>query len=370
MGATSRGPSDLGARSSASGEHQRAPFRDTEYHQAPFRADGLLQEDDEEEGQEQWWQGWWQSNSEWSEDTWRTKEYEPPTSWDTSSDIFIPEFLAGFLLLHRSGLDAHERANMMAAIRGEFSLLSVSCALREQWGDEDLQKRDRLKSDASALWAEDEEDHDLQGLMADDGFDGIEAMSPEDQEAYMTEQDKVETALAAIQAQKATLREARWKQKQMKLGRGFFPPKPFQRAGQDAGGQRSSSGQKLCFRCGGPHLIAIVQSPPSRHELLKRQLRLPLGLAMEKEESSLFGQQEEGLAADETVHRCYGVIDSGATSSLASVDALEQVMKANVAMHGATMMEVDTSRRPTFRFGNGFGKTVNSHPGSWSWREG
>ena len=33
---------------------------------------------------------------------------------------FLPDFLTAFLLLNRSGLDAHERANILAAIRGEF----------------------------------------------------------------------------------------------------------------------------------------------------------------------------------------------------------------------------------------------------------
>ena len=54
-------------------------------------------------------------------------------SWDTSSEIFIPEFLAGFLLLHRAGLDAAERANILAAIRAQFGTTTVARALREQW---------------------------------------------------------------------------------------------------------------------------------------------------------------------------------------------------------------------------------------------
>ena len=51
--------------------------------------------------------------------------------------------LTGFLLLQRSGLDAGERANVLAAIRGEFSVTSVERALKEQWADDDLLKRDK-----------------------------------------------------------------------------------------------------------------------------------------------------------------------------------------------------------------------------------
>ena len=56
---------------------------------------------------------------------------------------------------------------------------------------------------------------------------------------YWSEQDKIEEAMAAIKVQKATLREARWKQKQMKLGRSFYPlremPRPSS-AGVSKGG--------------------------------------------------------------------------------------------------------------------------------------
>ena len=67
-----------------------------------------------------WWQTAWQGDGDWTEQSWRSQEFAPPKSWDTSSEIFIPEFLAGFLLLHRAGLDAQERANILAAVRGEF----------------------------------------------------------------------------------------------------------------------------------------------------------------------------------------------------------------------------------------------------------
>ena len=87
------------------------------------------------------WSGWsWNSWGAWASgfSDWKSQEYEPPLTWDTSSEIFIPEFLAGFLLLHRAGLDAQEKANILAAIRGEFSTSSVERALREQWADDDL----------------------------------------------------------------------------------------------------------------------------------------------------------------------------------------------------------------------------------------
>ena len=124
---------------------------------------------DREAGDWSSWRMWhgcgWSAWSQWSGGRiWRTQEYEPPRMWDTSKKIFIPEFLAGFLLLHRAGLDTQEKANILAAIRGEFSTLSVGWVLREQWSDEDLSRRDKAKmNNAYYTAADEEEDEALTG---------------------------------------------------------------------------------------------------------------------------------------------------------------------------------------------------------------
>lgn len=71
----------------------------------------------------------------WSREPWQIAEYESPESWDASEAIFITEFLAGFLLLHRSGLESNEKSNILGSIRGEFSTMSVGRALREERSD-------------------------------------------------------------------------------------------------------------------------------------------------------------------------------------------------------------------------------------------
>ena len=117
----------------------------------PFREDGRIDEDDSSVAEENEWHGytwsWAGSGGNWS---WKTPEFEPPTPWDYSEEPFIPEFLAGFLLLHRSGLDPAEKSNVLTAIKGEFTIQAVAKALREQWSDSDLAKRDKYKA-GSAL---------------------------------------------------------------------------------------------------------------------------------------------------------------------------------------------------------------------------
>ena len=170
---------------------------------------------------------------------------------EVRSMLFIPEFLAGFLLLHRAGLDPQEKANILAAIRGEFSTASVGRALREQWSDEDLMRRDKSKMGA-AYFANDQDDEVLFANEDDDQV--LENMDADEREAYFSEQEKVDEALVVIQAQKATLKEARWKQRQMKLGRNFFPPKAMPK-GQGKG-YKAGGGPIKCFNCGGPHKVA------------------------------------------------------------------------------------------------------------------
>ena len=172
--------------------------------------------------------------SEWSGGrTWRTQEYEPPRTWDTSEEIFIPEFLAGFLLLQRAGLDTQEKANILAAFRGEFSTLSVGRALREQWSDEDLSRRDKAKMSTAYYTAADEEEDEAPSWSTTTSRTGTSTTT-----AYLAEQERAEEEMMVIKAQKATLKEARWKQKQLKLGRQFYPPKgmPKGSSGSSGGG--------------------------------------------------------------------------------------------------------------------------------------
>ena len=92
-----------------------------------FDDNGRLHEDDDEDahdaggesrpwrdgkGASQW--SWRQSDwRDWNWDSWKSEEYMPPPSWGTEVKDFLPDYLVGFLLLHRSGLDAHERANIL-----------------------------------------------------------------------------------------------------------------------------------------------------------------------------------------------------------------------------------------------------------------
>ena len=57
----------------------------------------------------------------------------------------------------------------------------------------------------------------------------------------------------------------------------------------------------------------------------------------------------------------YAVVDTGATETVGSLDALQFIMNKRLQDRGHEMIEIDTSRRKSFRFGNGESKRSVSH---------
>ena len=216
------------------------------------------------------------------------------------------------MLLHRSGLEPNEKSNILAAIKGEFSTAAVSKALREQWSDSDLAKRDKQKGQ-SACFA-DEDDPDDEALFGEE--DAFYSEDPEIQEAYACEQEKIDHALEAIKIHKATLKEARWNQKQMRLGRNYYPPKPFSKG--DGKGNRQK-GQIQCFRCGGPHMQAQCPHRKSEAKIAEEAAKIAF-MATESTPPATVGAQFAGAAveaaqvASSVMHQCMGIIDSGCHS--------------------------------------------------------
>ena len=61
-----------------------------------------------------------------------------------------------------------------------------------------------------------------------------------------------------------------------------------------------------------------------------------------------------GLSTEEAVARGMAVLDGGATKTLSSIQALENIMKINVREKGHNgLLEVNLEDRPVFSFGNG-----------------
>ena len=243
-----------------------------------------------------------------------------------------------------STVDAHERANILAAIRGQFSVSSVSRALREQWADEDLMRRDRRKDQAMFVEEDSGDEADFEATEDTPDPDG----EPEAYAADQEEQQKIDEAIEAIQQHKRTLKDARWRQHQVKLKRKFYPVKGKGKGA--ASGKSGRDGQGLkCLKCGGPH---STQGCPKKMEDVK--------VATETSEFAFHAGQEQSLSVEaamvtqhEALERGLGIVDCGATASLASIDAMEAIMKVNLEKYGRDRVTVLPENRPTFKFGNG-----------------
>ena len=331
-----------------------------------FDDQGRLPEEEEEEDSQSatahsgwsWRQSDWQDG--WGWQGWRSAEYVPPPSWETEVKDFIPDYLTGFLLLSRSGLDAHERANILAAIRGEFSVTAVERALKEQWNDEDLQRRDRLKHTANvAAGMDDGWDDDDDALAAHQDVPDYEN-EPEVFAAYMEEQSIIDSALEAIREKKRTLKEARWRQTQVRQSRKYYPSHRYPPSSRNHGSSSASQGSKehevkKCLKCGGPHSTANCPVKGQRAQVSEEaeivfgateEPSFPTALTNEDVLAFNTGELPDRILAGK------GVIDCGATSTLGSVTALESIMANNLEVKGSDRVEVDPSVRPTFRFGN------------------
>ena len=65
------------------------------------------------------------------------------------------------------------------------------------------------------------------------------------------------------------------------------------------------------------------------------------------------GPSENVMTTQEAMKKGWCVVDGGATRTLGSMVALQSVVDCNTAKTGQTkLLKVDTSRRPTFSFGN------------------
>ena len=324
----------------------------------PFDENGRMRDDGEaSEAADPWarrepapsqdWDWDWK-HSEWSGwhgSTWHSEEYEPPASWHTEVKDFIPEHLTGFLLLQRSGLDASERANVLAAIRGQFSVATVERALKEQWSDDDLMKRDKAHYSANLAWEDDEEQLLLAGEVPPDPD-----YEPEAYAAFMDEQNVIDSALEAIKEKKRTLQEARWRQQQVRSGRKFYGP-PANKGGgkgQFRHGDRDHGPQK-CLKCGGPHQTSNCPVPKKPQANVTEEAEV----AFKAHQESLSCEQAQVSAeVCENIRLGKGIIDCGATATLGSVAAVEALMRNHWTKKGSDGVEVDVNTTPTFRFGN------------------
>lgn len=231
-------------------------------------------------------------------------------------------------------------------------------ALKLNWSDDDLKKRDHSKG--AALYLEDD-DEELLLQAEEDGSEPPCWMTEEQQEEYNHLTSEVESAMAAYQGARRTLKDARERQTMMRKNRSFYPmkresmkPKPKAEPG------------KQCFRCGGSHTTA---SCPRREEGPRKDskevhftfaLSSPEPTATDNEIEAVNQMAANLQTMSGILDSGMAIIDGGATSTVGSVDALERIQELNQQQGQDHRCILDFEEKPSFRFGNNGRKTCMS----------
>lgn len=172
---------------------------------------------------------------------------------------------------------------------------------------------------------------------------------PEAYAAFVADQEVIEDALEVIKEKKRTLKEARWRQQQVRSGRKFYPSTTGK--GYSKGqGKRDDTPQK-CLRCGGPRQTSNCPMPRRQQANVTEEAEVAFSVTPVQESLSC-EQANVSSEVSENIRLGKGIIDCGATATLGSVCAVEALMRNNVLNKGHDGVSVDPDTTPVFRFGN------------------
>ena len=326
---------------------------------------GPAQEDESEEGSTEattgrrdsnasegaWSSSGWTRGSTWNYTGWNTWGRDwgngPPAVAPAGLPELMPDFVQGWLLLQDCNLDAAERNLVTTAAGGDFSLNRIIRELRAQFPDAEMKRRDAGRKQHGYLGSiPEDEDEDLREDREELSFVAEEDLNEEGLAMWASATEEAESAYAAYQQARRTLREARQKQHSVKMSRQYYKP--------DTGGRRDDS-RIICMNCGkmGHRKANCPQSGPASSR--KEPESAPFVCYAGEPELQQEPEQALGtsLPTAEAIAQGKCVVDCGATRSIGSVKALEQLMSQNIAKQGDSgVNHVDLQDKPVFNFGN------------------
>ena len=166
------------------------------------------------------WQNW--NARDWSQGKMHSNFGTGYASTSATGPDLLPDFVQGWFLLQDAGLDTSEKNMVMAALKNNFATQRVAQELRNQWCDEDLRRKDQ-HSRGSIMMAEDDEDvEDPEADSLDFGFLISSGLSDEGLAVIEAAEDQVQEAMAAIEKNRRTLKEARARQHYVKMSRQYY----------------------------------------------------------------------------------------------------------------------------------------------------
>ena len=315
-----------------------------------------------------WNGGWYGYQSGWNYDWWSHGRsygsYPKPEEEEAVVEI-LPDFVQGWYLLFDASLNTTERNLIHTAVQGDYSLQRIAQELRSQWDDNNIRQRDSRHQTSYMGEAEDElyeEDYEFQ-----EGFNA-EHLSEEGQALVAEAEEEAQTALAALHQAKRTLREAREKQHQVRMSRQYFKtgPNRASAAGASSTSTRTSSwnsgrpkddSKMVCLKCSKiGHRAANCPQREQQAQHTDEQMESAPFICygeMALSANHLEHATDEMMTTQEAMKKGWCVVDGGATRTLGSLVAVQNVIDRNAAETGdPKILKVDTERRPIFSFGN------------------
>lgn len=200
---------------------------------------------------------------------------------------------------------------VQTALQGDFSLHRVAQELRVQWPEDELRRRDQGQR-SGAHW--------------------------NDEVLYGEEEWEAESGE---------------KQKMVKMPRQYYKtstyrPRSWEKGGKGTGKSQSASSW-TCLRCGGTHRTGQCPDKQTPSSKAMATEAAPFICYVEKElnyqtddPEALAAMGATGwLSTQEAIDAGIGIIDGGATKTLASVHAIEKLMEVNNQKHGDTRVSQD-----------------------------
>ncbi|CAE7582483.1 RE1 [Symbiodinium sp. CCMP2592] len=382
-------------------EAEEPPLRATEDGEDGSAEGSTRPTEVEEEPHDPWrsysqtqWNPW--GNWGWSS-TWYGQGYQGRydwSSWTASTTTsggaegnrtseLLPTFIQGWYLLMDANLDHGERNLVVTALSGNFHPQKVGQELRNQFPEGETRRRDQGRRFQSYL-GEMAEDFDDTEEFYEEGNTTEElaagGLNEEGIALVVDAEQQVQDAMAAMNDAKRTLREARFKQKQIKQNRRYY-----QGFGKGGRGGASSFNRVRddsnieCLGCGQKgHRVANcpnkATATAASAEASGEPQQAPFVCFMDaviddqatmQKDQGFVGYAEEAYATGttttkdpqlttaEAVRRGMCVIDGGATQTIGSVMAIEAILDRNRFKHGESGLSgVDSSNPPSFSFGN------------------
>ena len=334
--------------------------------QMPHVEDWLRDDDDGTPWRDPWAQySGWHQHDDWkhtgydygdSSWKWQPAEHAAPSStsdglWGKRAFDLLPDFVQGWFLLQDANLETNEKNMILAAIKNDFSVQRVAQELRNQWCDADLKRRDQ--SQRGSAWVMDEPE------AADEDWDSPNyanlvnmGLNEEGLAAMEAAEDEAQDAMAALEKNRRTLRDARARQHFVKMSRQYYKSSDRVRQGERRDHDHQSSIK--CLRCGGPHKVAVC---PKKHQdqasVTTTSEAAPFVCFADQTEHEQACVSSAFITTQQAMAQGKAVLDGGATKTLASVTALERIMELNVNKNGGHgIQDVNVEDRPTFGFGN------------------